>query len=100
MKLEWVPEAFGDYESAVTYYEERSDRAPIHFVDEVSAALEFVVERPQSQAMRRDGCRRIRLRKFPYYIPYVVRHDTVWVLAVAHNRRDPEFWIPRKSSVS
>jgi len=40
--------------------------------------------------------RLINLRAFPYYIPFIIRGSTLWVLAVAHSARKPEYWINRK----
>lgn len=33
---------------------------------------------------------------FPYYITYVVRESTLWILAVAHGQRKPDYWIERR----
>ncbi|HEV7406224.1 MAG TPA: type II toxin-antitoxin system RelE/ParE family toxin [Chthoniobacteraceae bacterium] len=99
MNVEWVPDALHDVDSAVSYYEERSERAPTQFADELAAALIFILERPQRLALRKGGYRRKNLKKFPYHIPYVIRQDTVWILAVAHDRREPEFWLTRQSQI-
>ncbi|HEY2143195.1 MAG TPA: hypothetical protein VGH06_02480 [Candidatus Udaeobacter sp.] len=40
------------------------------------------------------------LRVFPYYIPYVVRGEIVWILAVAHASRKPIYWISRRNRVT
>jgi hypothetical protein len=39
----------------------------------------------------------MNLRVFPYYIPYIIRGEMLWVLAVAHGSRKPEYWIGRKN---
>ena len=31
-----------------------------------------------------------------YYIAYFIWNETVWILAVAHGARRPEYWIERK----
>ena len=33
----------------------------------------------------------------PHYIAYVIRGETVWIVAIAHGHRRPEFWIDRIS---
>ena len=45
--------------------------------------------------LRRGGYRRINLRDFPYYVPYLVDGGILWLVAVAHNRRKPLYWISR-----
>ncbi len=49
--------------------------------------------------MRPGAFRRINLRVFPYYIPYVVREQTLWVVAIAHASRRPLYWISRRGDV-
>ena len=41
------------------------------------------------------GYRRVNLRVFPYFVAYVSSGDTIWVLAIGHVRRRPEYWIKR-----
>jgi len=41
----------------------------------------------------------VNLRVFPYYVSYITRGDRLWVLAVAHGARRPEYWIERKKQV-
>jgi len=37
---------------------------------------------------------------FPYYMPYIVREQTVWILAVAHGSRKPLYGISRRNEVA
>ena len=39
------------------------------------------------------------LEAVSYYIPYIVRGSTLWLLAVAHGSRQPEYWIERKKKI-
>jgi hypothetical protein len=41
------------------------------------------------------GVRRLLLPRFPFAIAYLVRDDDVVVLAMAHTRRKPAYWIRR-----
>jgi len=47
-----------------------------------------------------SGYRRVNLKTFPYYIAYIVREDTLWILAIAHSHSKPEYWILRKNEIS
>ena len=33
------------------------------------------------------------LEVLPYYIPYIVRDPVIWILAVAHGHRRPDYWM-------
>jgi hypothetical protein len=50
--------------------------------------------------LRPSAYRRINLRVFPYYIPYIVRNETLWILAVAHASRKPLYWISRRGETA
>jgi len=39
------------------------------------------------------------LRIFPYYIAYLIRGDVLWILAIAHSHRQPQYWIERKKTI-
>jgi len=41
----------------------------------------------------------MNLRVFPYYIPYVIREATLWVVAIALSQRRPEYWIRRAKTL-
>jgi hypothetical protein len=36
---------------------------------------------------------------FPYYIAYIVRGNVLWILAIAHSHRRPDYWIDRKQMI-
>jgi hypothetical protein len=35
------------------------------------------------------------LRKFPFSIVYTIVRDSIYVVAIAHGSRGPEYWRPR-----
>jgi toxin ParE1/3/4 len=41
------------------------------------------------------GVRRLVMKKFPYKIFYIADPDAIFVVAVAHERRHPEYWLHR-----
>ncbi len=62
---------------------------------EVAAVVGWISRFPELPRMRRKGYRRVNLRAFPHYVAYVIREETIWVVAIAHGHRRPEFWIDR-----
>jgi toxin ParE1/3/4 len=67
------------------------------FRDEVVEAVERIVSNPELPRLRTKGYRRVNLRAFPHYIAYVIRGEVIWIVAIAHGHRRPEFWIDRIS---
>jgi toxin ParE1/3/4 len=47
--------------------------------------------------MRTLGVRRFVMSRFPFALPYLVIEEQVVVLAVAHLRRRPGYWLRRIS---
>jgi plasmid stabilization system protein ParE len=39
--------------------------------------------------------RRVLVRRFPYHVVYIELPDRAQILAVAHHRRRPRYWISR-----
>lgn len=45
--------------------------------------------------------RRIRLQRFDEYdLVYTVVNDTLWIVAVAHAKRKPGYWVDRLTTLS
>ena len=40
--------------------------------------------------MREGGYRRVNCPVFPYFIAYIVRSETIVIIAVAHSHRKPD----------
>jgi plasmid stabilization system protein ParE len=66
----------------------------------VDRSILWIADHPELCRLRPGAYRRINLRVFPYYIPYIVREQTLWVLAVAHGSRKPLYWISRRNEAA
>ena len=69
-------------------------------LDEVQATLPLIGGRPRSFPRLRDvdatlEIRRALLARFPYALVFLVWEDEVRVLAVAHAKRRPGYWLSR-----
>lgn len=63
--------------------------------DEAATVVQWIFRNPEAPRLRRRGYRRVNLRAFPHYVAYVIRGDIIWVVAIAHGHRRPEFWLDR-----
>ena len=92
----WVhPEAIAEARAARRWYESRSAEAAEAFVAELDVALEKVSEVPRSWPLYLAGTRRYLLRRFPFFVVFRETDDRVQIVAVAHARRRPGYWIGR-----
>ena len=99
MKIRFVDEAAAAFLDVVSYYEQKQPKLGRRFKEEVQQTLLWLGENAEACRLRSNGYRRLNLRIFPYYIPYIIRGSTLWVVAIAHRRREPEYWIEREKRV-
>ena len=85
-------EALREFEEVVEYYSARSPEAASGFVDAFEAAATFLLENPQVGTRLDCGARRWNLRRFPYALIFRAVDDIVEIVAVMHERREPEYW--------
>ncbi len=96
MIYQFHPEAEVEHLESVAYYEERQPGLGASYLAEFEATLEQVCETPSRYPIEhRPDIRRIRLRRFPFTVFFRESSDVVQVLAVAHHRRRPSYWLGR-----
>lgn len=96
MIIRFVEEAQNEFLDCISYYEDARAGLGRRFKDEVDRCLWWIADRPELYRLRPGDYRRINLKVFPYYLPYIVRGQTLWILAVAHASREPHYWISRR----
>ncbi len=82
---------------ATVYYEKENQGLGLEYLSEVEHAANLLIRYPNAGSMVRDSVRRLVLPKFPYSLLYrVVDEEMIRVLAVAHHKRKPRYWIGRE----
>ena len=99
MIIRFVDEAQREFLDAISYYEDARAGLGRRFKDVFDRYVLWMADHPELYRLRPGGYRRINLRGFPYYIPYILRGETLWILAVAHSSRKPLYWISRRNQV-
>jgi hypothetical protein len=97
--VEFHPDAAEELALAATWYDERGEGLGSRFLDEVESATGHVDEQPDSGSPWLSpgvpsGVRRVQVKGFPFRVVYVMRACVV-VVAVAHERRRPDYWVAR-----
>ena len=96
MNLRILDEAAAEFAAAIDHYEFIESGLGIRLKQEMRAAVAWIAEHAELPRVRTLGCRRVNLKIFPYHLAYMIQDDTIWVLAVAHAARKPEYWISRR----
>lgn len=100
MKIRFVEEAQLEFLDAISDYEAARSGLGQRFKDEVDRSVSWIADHPELYRLRPSAYRRINLRIFPFYIPFIVREQTLWILAVAHASRKPLYWISRRGQTT
>ena len=93
--VEVHPLAADEAEAAERWYRDRNETAATRFRRELDRVVELIAERPEAAPPYVGNTRRFLLRSFPFFVVYRVYNDHVEVVAVAHARRRPGYWVQR-----
>jgi plasmid stabilization system protein ParE len=93
-------EALAEIRSARAWYEGRSSEAAVRFVDAIEETVQRIGAMPRSfirvPLSRSDAeLRRARLRRFPYSLVFIERRHSITIIAIAHDKRRPLYWLGR-----
>jgi plasmid stabilization system protein ParE len=91
------PDAERELEEAADWYESQREGLGGEFIAAVRAKIGRIVEAPERYPVT-QGARRALVGRFPYaivYTPSAASVQGVLIIAVAHLRRRPKYWIGR-----
>ena len=90
------PEAEAEHLETVVYYETRQPGLGAHYLASFEQVLDHLRANPRRYPIVREpDIRRARMPRFPLSIIYREAGERIEILAVAHHRRRPAYWIDR-----
>lgn len=96
MRLVLLPEVRKDLREIIAHYKSVAGTSVAEdFHAEFRRFAIEAAERPRSFAVRRENVRRVNFHRFPYHLLFHIERETVVVLVVKHNQRDPDFGVDR-----
>ena len=84
-----------ELDDATHYYEIEFEGLGRGFRKEVRRAAKRISEYPKTWSVEQGEVRKCLLHKFPYKLLYSIEKDHIFILAVAHLHRKPDYWIER-----
>jgi len=96
MTFGFHPEAEKEFLEAIAYYEDCEPGLGEDFSIEVNSAVLNVLSYPNTWPILEEDVRRCLTNRFPYAVLYSVEPDRVYILAVMHLHRDPDYWKHRR----
>jgi plasmid stabilization system protein ParE len=92
-------EAEAELVDAASWYESHREGLGAAFLGAVEATVARIAEAPRVGSMvpslADPDVRRRPVQRFPYHIVYMELPDHLRVLAIAHDRRRPGYWMGR-----
>lgn len=95
MRILVAPEAQDEFHAAMAFHEQQVSGLGARLADEVRSALRRMSEWPLAFPVERGEIRRALLGRFPYKILYSIERDHLYVIAMAHQHRKPDYWTLR-----
>ncbi|NJO73103.1 MAG: type II toxin-antitoxin system RelE/ParE family toxin [Leptolyngbyaceae cyanobacterium RM1_406_9] len=97
MEVVFHPLAEQELLDTASYYEEQSQGLGLEYLADIESAINLLIRYPATGMVVRGSIRRLILPKFPYSLLYrIVDGDLIRILAVAHHKRKPQYWIDRE----
>ena len=91
----YVTPARLELRDAALYYRERSSRVAASFMGSVQHAVDRLLEFPESAPVLKENVRGMAIARFPYTLVYRIEGDLILILAVAHQKQRPYYWVDR-----
>jgi toxin ParE1/3/4 len=90
------PQAEEELVAVIDYYDNQRDGLGAEFQAEVEQATQRIAQLPTAGTLHNDaGVRKRLVRRFPYTIFYIEFDESIWIAAVAHQKREPDYWAHR-----
>jgi hypothetical protein len=77
------------------FYERRREFLGENFLDAVGEALAKIQINPDLGKLGKFKTRSWKLKRFPFRVVYLEQADRIWMVAIAHLSRKPDYWLER-----
>lgn len=92
MTFSFRPEADEEFREAIGCYETCQRGLGEEFYLEVHSTIDRILSVPQTWPALEGEARRCLVHRFPSGVLYSVEPAGIFILAVMHLRRDPDYW--------
>jgi plasmid stabilization system protein ParE len=96
MSFFFHPAAEAEHLEIIAYFESKRPGLGATYLAEFEQVMGIVCESPHRYPVEmRPAVRRIGMKKFPFTVLYRESSGYIQVLAIAHHRRRPQYWLGR-----
>ncbi len=94
-KLIYAPKAKAEIKEAAEYYEGCKEGLGQAFLVEIESTIKRISQSPLTWRKISGQFRRCLTKRFPYGIIYSAEENEIFIAAVMHLKRKPEYWKKR-----
>jgi len=95
MKVIFNELAKHEFEDAIEFYELEHPGLGVSFKREIKKSIKRIIKYPKAWSVERGEVRKYLAHRFPYKVLYSIEEDHIYIIAVAHQHRKPNYWIDR-----
>jgi toxin ParE1/3/4 len=96
MRIKLHPAARRELHLALDWYlAEAGPSIAARFVDEFEHLKTLIQQSPEIGVPGKGGSRRMIFRHFPYTLVYRLHGEEIQLVALAHQSRQPDYWVDR-----
>lgn len=93
--LSFHPDVGYEIREAYRWYETQAQGLGDDFIEELELAFQAIVEIPETWPKFKKGFRRYILSRFPFAVIYSQINNRLYVIAMMHQSRKPDYWLNR-----
>ena len=95
MTYSYHPHARKEFDDATDYYDAIDPELGDDFLEEIDECITRILKFPRAWTRLGGSVRRCRMHRFPYSLIYDLEDEHVFILAVMHSSRKPNYWVDR-----
>ena len=95
MNIRFLTVADQEVDDAVAWYDQQGNNLSVGFLDDLDRAVRIAKTYPLLATQVEPEIHRLLFVRYPYSLIYGIDEDTLVVIAVAHQQREPRYWADR-----
>jgi len=95
MNVILLPPSDTELQDAIDYYNDQMEGLGDRFYQSFLKTIRHIEAGPELWRKVGENTRRINISRFPYLILYVQHHEDILVTCIAHQHRDPPYYMSR-----
>jgi plasmid stabilization system protein ParE len=95
-RLVVLPFAEQDIKDSVSYFKGLENDKEKDFVNILNTSFQEILKNPETYPIAKYDIRKFVLTKYSFCVYYVERVDSLFIIAVFHDKRNPKDWQKRR----